>query len=479
MIASIEEVCYSLSPVDVCTRLQELPNPLLLESGTGPGRDARYSFFMADPFLLLRGFHDGLQVVGGSGAWNAGDGPFETLRSIIGRYAGPLPRPDLPPFQGGAAGYFGYGLGRHLESLKPGPPDDSGLPEVCLGFYDWVFAWDHVCQRAWLISTGLPELSGARRRQRAAEKARELLRRLDAGGRCSLPAGESEPQRYSIARAFPVPGYPGLASDFSREGYLEAVSRVRDLIHAGDIFQANLSQRLHAPFAQHPLELYRRLRLRNPAPFAAYFDTGAGSVVSASPERFLRLGDRLVETRPIKGTAPRGDDESSDQELASALLDSAKDRAENIMIVDLLRNDLSRVCEDDSVQVAQLCQLESHPTVHHLVSTITARLKPECDAVDLLQATFPGGSITGAPKVRAMEVIAELEPTARGVYTGAIGYLGFDGSMDVNIAIRTFVVGNGYAYFRVGGGIVADSDPEREYEETLHKAQGLIQALEL
>ena len=246
-----------------------------------------------------------------------------------------------------------------------------------------------------------------------------------------------------------------------------------------DIFQANLSQRFQAdlPPGLDAWGLYRRLRARNPAPFAAYLDTGAVQIASASPERFLELRGRQVETRPIKGTRPRGATPAEDLALGQELLASAKDRAENVMIVDLLRNDLSRVCRDHTVLTPEICVLESFATVHHLVSTVTGELRPGLDAVDLLRATFPGGSITGAPKIRAMEIIAELEPTARGPYCGAIGWMGADGWMDTSITIRTFAIKDGRVAFQAGGGIVADSDPAAEYEETLAKARALLESL--
>ena len=269
-----------------------------------------------------------------------------------------------------------------------------------------------------------------------------------------------------------------LRSSFSREAYLEAVERVREYIFAGDIFQANLSQRLEAPLDEPAWELYKRLRAINPAPFAAYIETGEATIMSASPERFLRVStDRTVETRPIKGTSPRGIGPEHDAALGQALIESEKDRAENLMIVDLLRNDLSRVCVPGTVRVPELFLLENYPTVHHLVSTVVGVLPPKADAVDLLQASFPGGSITGAPKVRAMEIIAELEPSRRGVYCGSIGYLSVTGALDTNIVIRTYLALERRVYFSVGGGIVADSDPTAEYEETLTKARALIAAL--
>ena len=272
-------------------------------------------------------------------------------------------------------------------------------------------------------------------------------------------------------------GWPGVVSTFSRESYVHAVERVREYVRAGDVFQANLSQRFEAPAPEPPFDLYRRLRERNAAPFAAYFDFGDGVVASASPELFLRLEGDRVETRPIKGTSPRGWTPRHDSALGVALSESEKDRAENVMIVDLLRNDLSRVCRDHSVEVPELCEVERYATVHHLASTVVGRLRAGLGAVDLLRATWPGGSITGAPKVRAMEIIAELEPTRRGVYTGSLGYVSFAGAMETSIAIRTFVVKDGRALFQAGGGIVADSDPEREYEETLDKARGMVAAL--
>jgi para-aminobenzoate synthetase component 1 len=255
------------------------------------------------------------------------------------------------------------------------------------------------------------------------------------------------------------------------------VRRAIDYIEAGDCFQVNLSQRLLTPARLHPLRLYERLRRRNPAPFAGYLDLGDFVVLSASPERFLRVTDGWVETRPIKGTRPRAHTPAEDEAAAAELLHSAKDRAENVMIVDLLRNDLGRVCRYGSVQVPEVCRLESYPFVHHLVSQVRGRLREDRTPVDLLRAAFPGGSVTGAPKVRAMEIIAELEPTARGAYCGSLGFLGLDGSMDSNLLIRTFTQGRGWLQFPVGGGIVADSTPEAEYEETLHKAAGLLRAL--
>jgi para-aminobenzoate synthetase component 1 len=390
----------------------------------------------------------------------------------------------LPPFQGGAAGYIGYDYGSLLERLPAARYDDLAVPEVLLGIYDWVIAWDHRLGTAWVISTGMPE-TGARRERRSKERLAMVRQRL---GRKAPPASH-QPSAISHQRPGPAPSYPvigvenaeriGLRSTFTHRGYLDAVARVREYIIAGDIFQANLSQRFQATLSPSPFDLYRQLRRRNPAPFAAYLDFGELSVLSASPERFLLLDEngRHVETRPIKGTRPRGLGPMHDAALGRALSESDKDRAENVMIVDLLRNDLSRVCRAGTVRVPELFALEQHPTVHHLVSTVVGELEPDADAVDLLQAAFPGGSITGAPKVRAMEIIAELEPTRRGVYCGSVGYLSTSGAMDTSIVIRTYVALGGQVYFQAGGGIVADSDPELEYRETLDKARALIDTL--
>jgi para-aminobenzoate synthetase component 1 len=289
--------------------------------------------------------------------------------------------------------------------------------------------------------------------------------------------GNSSPP-LTLAPRYPLPGYPGVTSNFSREGYVEAVARAVEYVHAGDCFQVNLSQRLLAPLREHPLDLYARLRALNPAPFAGYFDLGDFQLLSASPERFLRCHpDGSVETRPIKGTRPRGRIPEEDAAQLRDLVANPKDRAENVMIVDLLRNDLGRVCEYGSVTVPRVCEPETFRFVHHLVSEVRGKLRPGLGPLDLLAAAFPGGSVTGAPKVRAMEIIAELEPTARGPYCGALGWVGFDGAMDTNILIRTFTAGRGWVQFPVGGGVVADSDPRREYEETLHKAAGLLKAL--
>jgi para-aminobenzoate synthetase component 1 len=281
-----------------------------------------------------------------------------------------------------------------------------------------------------------------------------------------------------LAPQFAVPGPAGLTSNLSADDYLRAIRRAIQYIRDGDVFQVNVAQRLLSPAHDDALALYLRLRRRNPATFAGYFDLGDAQIVSASPERFLRVTGRTVEARPIKGTRQRTARPEADLFAGDEMLASEKDRAENVMIVDLLRNDLARVCRPDSVRVTQLCRLESYEFVQHLVSAVCGTLAEGRTALDLVRAAFPGGSITGAPKVRAMEIIAELEPTARGAYCGALGYVGFDGSLDASILIRTITAGRGWWQAPVGGGIVAQSVPQREYEETWHKATGLLRALQ-
>jgi para-aminobenzoate synthetase component 1 len=459
----VEELTPAPDPWDAARRLAHLPHLLFLDSAATDSPFARYSFVTADPFDWL---------------WTRGrdDNPFPRLAERLARWHTETV-PGLPPFQGGAAGLFGYDLCHHIERLPRPRFDEFALPDLAVGFYDWVLAFDHRDRRAWLVSTGLPERDPARRRRRAALRLRAARRRLrvapaeapsDTGP--PLPASRLCPQH-----ALPI--LPALTSNFARPDYLAAIRRAIDYVHAGDCFQVNVAQRLLHPATLPPLELYGRLRRGNAAPFAGLFDLGGAVVASASPERFLRVEDGEVETRPIKGTRPRGDTPEEDRACAEELLSSAKDRAENVMIVDLMRNDLGRVCQYGTVRVPAVCRLESYRYVHHLVSEVRGRLRPGLGPVDLLKAAFPGGSVTGAPKVRAMQIIAGLEPVARGPYCGALGYLGFDGAMDTNILIRTFTVARGWVQFPVGGGIVADSDPRREYEETLHKAEGLVRAL--
>ena len=471
----VERLTEVPNPQAFATRIRSLPFPLWLDSAATENPHARYSYVTADPSVVIRGFGARTEISrphSGNPEWAPVNGHALAAGRELMRPFRNDPIPGLPPFQGGLAGYLGYEFAGALERVPAPHRRDRSLPDVVLALYDWVIAWDHYTSDAWIISTGVPA-AGHERLNRAKTRLLQIKELLEEVTSVQDMA-PGLPPTDDVGSAKPA----GVVSTFSPAAYRAAVTRVRDYILAGDIFQANLSQQFAAPLPCQPFELYARLRSCNPAPFAAYFEVGGAAVLSVSPERFLRLEeDGSVETRPIKGTRPRGADPGDDARLAQELLSSDKDRAENVMIVDLLRNDLSRVCRAGSIHVPSLCSLESHPTVHHLVSVVQGRLSPGEDALSMLAAAFPGGSITGAPKVRAMEIIAELEPTARSVYCGAIGYIGFSGAMDTSIAIRTAIAEDGKLYFNAGGGIVADSDPDAEYRETLDKAQAFIQVL--
>lgn len=450
-----------VTSLDVFRAVGCLPHLVFFDSARVHRELGRYSFVAADPLAWLEVPADG----------------SDALAQLAARLSAfpTTPVPGLPPFQGGAAGLLGYELCHSLEQLPRPAYDEFALPALAMGLYDVVVAFDHVENAGWIVSQGFPETDPARRRARAAERAEQFAELIaspppprSSSVQQPLPADQLVPQFATTGR---------VTSSFSQAGYMHAVAKAVDYVHAGDVFQVNLSQRLLHPADDHAAELYERLRARNPAPFAGYMDLGDYQLASASPERFLRVGGRRVETRPIKGTRPRTARPEADLFAGDELTQSAKDRAENVMIVDLLRNDLSRVCAPDSVCVTQLCGLETYAYVQHLVSVVEGELATGRSAIDLLRAAFPGGSITGAPKVRAMEIISELEPTDRGAYCGSLAYIGFDGTMDSNLLIRTITAGCGWWQLPVGGGIVADSDPRREYEETWHKAEGLLRAI--
>ena len=440
--------------MDVAETFRDVPGLALLESAR-PGRKARWSFLTADPVAVLE-------------TPSAGQDPFAEARRLVARLdSGPVagsPGATSPPFLGGLVGYLAYDLGHALERLPTIARDDQGLPQLRLALHDWVIAFDRRDGRAWLGGRAIDGDVG------------HLGQRL-AAVRDRLQRGPSA--RPAAARAEPL----AFTSSLDRAAFESGVEAIRSAIARGDIYQANLTRRLSAPFRADPWPLYRDLRTGDPALFAAYLDLGAAgeggrAIVSASPEPFLSV-DRsgVVATDPIKGTRPRGATPEEDRSLARELLASAKDRAENVMIVDVLRNDLGRVCRPGSVRVPRLCRLERTAAVQHLVSTVTGQLAPGRDAFDLLAASFPGGSITGAPKIRAMEILEEFEPVRRGPYTGAALWLGPDGAMASSILIRTLVADGQRLSLNVGGGITWRSDPAAEWEETVAKARGPLRAI--
>ena len=446
------ELPYRADSATLFEAVADLPWAVFLDSGLHHLTQSRYDVIAAEPHttLVTRGK---LTEIRGDAVELSREDPLTLLRQHLD--IDPGSACDLP-FSGGAIGYLSYDLARRFGRLPALAADDDRMPEMAVGIYDWAVVVDHLERRSWLVGQGRdPETDW---------KWDRLAARFS-----SIPT-----ERARVPFRITAP----LASNLSYEAYAAAFRRVHDYIHAGDCYQINLAQRFAAPAVGDPWLAYQALRIINPAPYSAFLNTPYGTVMSSSPERFLKLARGHVETRPIKGTRPRAGHPRPDAELAEALRSSAKDRAENVMIVDLLRNDLSKNCELGSVKVPKLFEVESFATVHHLVSTVTGRLRQGRDALDLLRGCFPGGSITGAPKLRAMQIIEELEPHRRGVYCGAIGYLGYDGNMDVNIAIRTLVYSGGAIRFWAGGGIVADSRLEDEYQETFDKAAAMLRLLQ-
>jgi para-aminobenzoate synthetase component 1 len=465
--------CAELKPApDPATAFQRFasqPHCMFLDSATPGHRLGRFSFIMANPI-----------------AWQVVDldqpQPFDSLRELHRRYQAKR-FPGLPPSQGGIAGMWSYDLNRSLECISPPRYRDLETPAIAAGVYETVLTWDHEQNRCWVISHGLNGVGSRGERGLAQERIHEVCRWLQEDSSSSEQTHDDRPDaivtpKEELAPLFEVQGESGIYSNFSREGFMAAVAQGIEYIAAGDIFQVNLAHRLLTAQRCSADRLYQSLRRQNPAPFAGYFDLGDTQIISASPERLIQIRDRVVESRPIKGTTQRTLFPEADLSAAESLRQSEKDRAENIMIVDLLRNDLSRICEGDSIQVTQLCEVEPYQYVQHLVSAIRGVLKNGADGFDVIEAIFPGGSITGAPKIRAMEIISELEPTPRGAYCGSLGYLGFDGTCDFNILIRTITAQAGWWSFPVGGGIVYQSLPEKELIETWHKARGLLRGLE-
>ncbi len=471
---AVEPVGPLCSPGAVMELLADEADPVLLESSALHGDYGRYTIAACRPLEVIalrdgRLTHENSRaapIEGDDAVWAAIADAFANVR-LEGR-------PTEAGYCPGWMGYFGYEVGRCVERLPGRAVRDTRLPDMRMAFYDAVLLYDSLEQSWWLVSLKFdspPPGAG-----RAAQTLRDIF------ARASAAPPEKPAALAHAADAAARPAASDAKSNFSPDAYRRAVAKCVDYIAAGDIFQVNLSQRFRVSDAPPPEAIYKTLRRRNPSWYAAYLSfESAGrkcAVASSSPELFVRVRDGHVVTRPIKGTRPRTGDESADRAAAADLLASPKDNAELAMIIDLLRNDIGRVCRYGTVRVTDRCRLETHPTVFHLVGTVEGDLRPGVGPAELLRATFPGGSITGAPKIRAMEIIDELEPSARSVYTGCIGHVGVDGSCEWNIVIRTVICDGSDAYVQVGGGIVADSSPDGEYHETLDKARAILEAIQ-
>ena len=471
LICEIPSAC---SPESLVGRLQGEAGFVLLRSSLFDWPQTRYSFVAARPFLHFRSFGSRCEIVSARGTRVEFGDPWRRLEELLARYE-LLDEIDLPLPLGGCFGYWGYELKNFVEpKLSRRAVNDLEWPDSHLGFYSSLVAFDHRLGKSWIVATGLGE-DGSRSGERAQ---REIEYWQDLTGK---PAMRTAADRSS--HALPCVASPDNAlevnSNLTRDDFISRVKRAQDFIRSGDIYQVNLSHRLAARLGGSAWDLFENLGATSPAPFGAFLDCGEFHIASSSPELFLRMSGNRVETRPIKGTRPRDADATRDAQLAYELRTSSKELAELVMITDLLRNDLGRVCEFGSVQVSELARLERFAQVQHLVSIVEGCLRPEVTHAAALAACFPGGSITGAPKFRAMEIIDELEPLARGPYTGALGYLGFNRESQLSIIIRAALHRGDYAYFNVGAGIVADSVPEAEYEETLDKARGFLKSLRL
>ncbi len=464
----IQEIETQHSPESLLDQLPRGQGTVVLRSAATADSRARFSFVTARPFLVFssRGAQCELQFPGAGGARTQFGNPWRVLDGLMSRYE-LLDEPDQPFPLGGCFGYWGYDLKNFVEPRLPRRAvNDLELPDCHVGFYDSLVVFDHELGRTWIVSTGLA--ADGSRSESAAQDRLDYWR--------ALLDGESTPPQSFRKDAVSGDG-GGMASTLSRSEFIERVERAQRYIRSGDIYQVNLAQRLSSPCGMDGLTFYHRLAAVSPAPFAAYLDCGDFQIASSSPELFLRLSGGHILTRPIKGTRPRSADATQDAQLAFELQTSTKELAELVMITDLLRNDLGRVCDYGTVQVPELVRLEKFSQVQHLVSTVEGRLRKDVSHFEAFASCFPGGSITGAPKIRAMEIIDELEPVTRGPYTGALGYLGFNRESQLAITIRTAVCKGGVAHFYTGAGIVADSQAAAEFEETMAKAAGFLAAL--
>lgn len=457
--AKIIEFKSNLNSMELFEAVKKDGNyPFFLDSGMDSEKLGRYSFIGVDPFLMIKSEGNRVSLEEDGRVKTMDGNPLDILQEKLNLYK--IEREEIP-FVGGGVGYFSYELAHLMEKLPNTVKKDVDIPEMVMGFYDGIIIIDHRDDKKYIGAIGFKE------------NIEEIIKKIEKN------IEQYEFQLKMKKNKETVVKNRDINSNMTEDYYLASIKKLKDYIYSGDIYQVNFTQRFECDFEGDSNELYKNLKTINPAPFAAYLDFGEGKIISSSPERFIKLTDGTIETRPMKGTRPRGKSKAEDEKLKAELINSEKDRAELLMIVDLMRNDISRVAKTGSVKVTELFHLEEYATVLQMVATIEGELKDELSAVDIIKSTFPGGSITGAPKIRAMEIIDELETTARNIYTGSIGYLGFDGDMDLNIAIRTIVLKDEKAYFQVGGGIVWDSDPHEEYEESLVKGRALVKALNI
>lgn len=452
----IKELKTSLGSFEIFTVFKDRKNSFFLDSGMDHEKLGRYSFIGFDPIETIKSKNGKVTVQCNGDTKEFISNPFRELEKLLEKYKSSYS--CNIPFAGGAVGYLGYDLCHHLEKLPRTAVDDVDIPDMFFGIYDGIIAIDHLEKKTYAAALGV--ITDA---QQIIDEIESAILEADKNG-----VSIEMPQ---------VKDSPVIESNFTKEDYLEALQKIKDYIRSGDIYQVNMTQRFRCKTQLQPYELYTRLRTINPAPFACYMDFDEGHILSSSPERFMQIRGKKAQTRPIKGTRPRGANAAEDEANRKELENSEKDKSELLMIVDLERNDLGKVCKTGSVKVTELFCIEEYPTVFHLVSTVEGELRDDVGALECIEASFPGGSITGAPKIRAMQVIDELEPTQRNIYTGSIGYIGFNDDADFNIVIRTILQKGEDAYFQAGGGIVWDSDKEFEYEETLHKARALVKAL--
>lgn len=466
-------LCDSLTPVSAFRRLEEGSAACLFESVVGGERVGRYSFLTAKPFfeIAATGRDVTLRFADGRQEQKTVDDPLEVLRTELNKIdVAHLDDAELPPFVGGAIGYAGYDVVRYTEHLPNAPEDDRKLPDMSFAFYDRMVIFDHIRKTLTIVVMADVKSGDADAAYQEAEQhLAEIVDKLS-----------SSPDDLPITDISTV-GELSLdfQSNFKQEDFEAAVNKCVEYIRAGDIFQVVISQRFQTNITADPFEIYRTLRVVNPSPFMFYLRTAETTLVGSSPEIMVRVVDGKLTVRPLAGTRPRGADEAEDQRLAEDLLADPKERAEHVMLVDLGRNDVGRVAQYRTVELSDVMTIERYSHVMHITSNVTGKLRDDTDAFDALRACLPAGTVSGAPKVRAMEIIDELEPHRRGPYAGAVGYLDYGGNMDTCIALRTVVIQGDTAYVQAGAGIVADSVPESEYQETLNKARGLLRAIEI